>query len=187
MTEPHTPDPDEALVERMLEAYVEGANRFLMEAAFDGKQTVLRGDARRAGMRAALAAMPSACPAGGVPDGYVIVPREPSDYMIVRGAEALDIRPSEARKVYGDMLAAHERETAAHAPETAAEIERLPTRSDATAAAALLLRCNGWDLDEWSGEDGLFSRDCQYFLEALAAPETAAEPPARSGEEADHG
>jgi hypothetical protein len=45
--------------------------------------------------------------------------------------------------------------------------ERLPTREEARRAAALLLRCNGMDLDDWT--EGEWPTD-DGFLHDLAAP-----------------
>lgn len=46
--------------------------------------------------------------------------------------------------------------------------ERLPTRVEAASAAELLRRCNGHDLDVWTG--GEWPVDADLFLRPLASP-----------------
>jgi hypothetical protein len=51
--------------------------------------------------------------------------------------------------------------------------QRLPTRDEARQAAALLLRCNGMDLDDWT--EGEWPTDVD-FLKSLAEPEPVLDP-----------
>ncbi len=57
------------------------------------------------------AAMPSACPAGGVPEGYVLVPRIPESRAVEAVAHLLDYEG--AVELWYVMVAAHAPETAA--------------------------------------------------------------------------